>query len=139
MIIVSNSAAQTLTKGQSLTFDLRTLKTGCSEFIQQGSSDVYLKPKGLYLVDFSANVTSSAATTLVRLQVELNGNPLPNTVMDATPTTAGDLWNVSTSTAIDTNAGCCFSINTAYVTITNTGVNPVVVSPGASLRIGRVG
>ena len=39
MVIVSNSAAQTLTTGQSLTFDLRTLKTGCSEYVSDGSSD----------------------------------------------------------------------------------------------------
>ena len=139
MIIVSNSAAQTLTTGQSLTFDLRTLKTGCSEFISQGSSDVYLKPNGLYLVDFSGNVTNQAANALVQLQIQVNGQPLANTIMNATPTTAGDLWNVARSTAVDTKAGCCFSLGTASVSITNTGVSPVIVSPGASLRIGRVG
>lgn len=139
MIIVSNSTAQTLTTGQSLTFDLRTLKTGCSEYATDGGSAVYLKPKGLYLVDFSANVTNSAANALVQLQIEVNGQPLANTIMNATPATAGDLWNVSRATAVDTNVCCCFNIGTAFVSVTNTGANPVVVAPGASLRIGRVG
>ena len=139
MVIVSNSAAQTLTTGQSLTFDLRTLKTGCSEYVSDGSSAVYLKSNGLYLVDFSGNVTNQAANALVQLQITVNGQPLANAIMNATPATAGDLWNVSRNTAVDTKAGCCFNIGTAYVSVTNTGVNPVIVAPGASLRIGRVG
>ena len=138
MIVASNSAAQTLTTGQSMTFDLLK-QTGCSEYVADGTSQVYLKAGGVYLVDFSGNITSTEATTPIQLQISINGSPLADGVMNATPAAAGDLVNVSRATAVNTNPNCCFSIGTAYVTITNTGANPLVVAAGSSRRIGRVG
>lgn len=140
MIVAITSAAQTLEAGQALTFDIFR-KTGCSEYLNAGSTNTYLKPNGLYLVDFSGNVGPTAAAAVpVELTIQFNGAPLQDGAMDATTTAViGNYTNVSRSVAISTHANCCFNIGTAVVTVVNTGTNAVVVAPGSSLRINRVG
>ena len=138
MIIASNTAAQTLTTGQSLVFDsLR--QTGCSELVRQNTTNVYLKSGGLYLVDFSGNVTTDAATTPVQLSLELNGSPVPEGTAQTTIVAAGDIMNISRSTAISTSGNCGFNLQSAYLTLTNNGPNPISVNAGFSIRVGRVG
>lgn len=138
MVVLTNAASQVLEAGQSLVFDsLR--QTGNSEYVPgTGSSQVFLRPNGLYLVDFSANVTNATAATLVQLQAELNGSPLNETLRGFTPSAIGAIGVVGFSTAISTAAGCNFSLGALSLTITNTGDQPVTVT-NPTLRIGRVG
>ena len=138
MIITSTNAAQTLTTGQAVTFSVLR-QTGCSEYFQENSSDIYLKTGGLYLVDVSGNITASAAATPVQLQISFNGSSMADGLMNAVPAAAGDLVNVSRSTAVSTSASCCFKLGTATISVVNTGANPVTIAPGFSVRIGRVG
>lgn len=140
MVVLSNTTAQTLTPGQSLTFD--TLKqTGCSEYVSgTGASQVFLKENGLYLVDFSANIGGPTAATPVQLQLEVNGGPQPETLRISVPAAATtDLNAVSFATAVSTAANCCFDLGSVSLTITNTGANSVIVGVGSSFRIIRVG
>lgn len=138
MVVLSNTAAQTLAAGQSLTFNVLK-QTGCSEYIDgSGSSQVFLKPNGVYLVDFSTNVSSAAAATPVQLQLEMNGAPQAETLRVTTPAAADTLEPLSFATAVDTKANCCFSLGTVSLTVTNTGTNAITVDNPA-FRIVRVG
>ena len=137
MLTASNNAAQTLLAGQSMTFDVLN-QTGCSERTMQAGNAIYLKVNGLYLVDFCANVTTDAAG-VAQLQIEVNGAPLANTIMQTTIAAAGDISNVSATTAIGTRCACGFGNMAHSITVSNTGTGTVIVQPGSSLRIVRVG
>ena len=133
MLVAINQTAQTLEAGQSLTFDLFR-KTGCSEYAYNGA--IYLKGNGLYLVDFSGNISGTAP---LQLAIAFNGTPMQEGVMNASPSAEANLTNVSRSIAINTTTNCCFKLGTGSVTIVNNGTNAVTVAAGSSLRIGRVG
>lgn len=139
MVLLSTNAAATLAANETITFNV-VRQTGNSEYVPGSSANqVFLRANGLYLVDFTATVTSTAAATPVQLQLTVNGSPLPETLRAYTATAAGDLGTLAMSTAISTSAKCCFNLGTVSVTVTNTGANAIVINPGAALRIGRVG
>lgn len=133
MIELSNASAQTLTPGQTITFDTTLLKTGCAEAHRQNSSIVTLRANNaIYEIHFSANISGTTAGA-VQLSVSLDGEPLPETTMISTVTTAGDLENVSTSTLVRTCCGCC-----GRVSVTNTGITNVIVGANSSFFVKRV-
>ena len=133
MIELSNTSEQTLTPGQSLTFDTVILKTGCAEAHRTNSGIVTLRADcAIYEVHFAANL-SGTATGPVQLSITLDGEPLPETTMINTVGTAGDLDNVATATLIRTGCGCCGRVNVA-----NTGTSDVVVGANPALFIKRV-
>lgn len=140
MVLVTNTTALTLAAGQSLTFNA-VKQTGCSEYTGGSStgSQVYLKPNGMYIIDFSGTVSSTVAATVVQLQLAVNGAPQPETLRQTTITAALDLANLAFGTAVSTAGNCCFNIGSPSITVTNTGTTAVVVQPGWSLRIARVG
>lgn len=136
MIIVSNPTAQTLEAGQSLIFAVLR-QTGCSEALRPNTSNIYLKPNGMYHLQFNANVSSAAAGALT-LSLAVNGDTLPETTSTTTIAAANDVGNVSGSTAIATCSS--FPISGYYVTLTNTGANAVTIAAGsASVKISRRG
>lgn len=139
MVVLYTTTTQTLTTGQSVTFNgLR--KTGCSEYVRgTAPQQVFLKPDGLYLLDFSGDVTGATAATPVQIQAELSGAPIPETLRTSVPAAANDLNSVSAATAVSTAANCCFDLGSLNVTVTNTGVNPITIGPGFALRIVRAG
>lgn len=133
MIELSNTTAQTLSPGQSLTFDSVLLKSRYGEAHRANSSIVTLKADcAIYEVHFAGNVSGTAAGP-VQLSVTLDGEPLVETTMVSTITTAGDANNVATATLIRTGCGCC-----GRVSVQNTGTSDVVVSPNTALFIKRV-
>lgn len=133
MIELSNTIAQTIAPGQSITFDTVILKTGCAETHRTNSGIVTLRAKcGLYEVRFSANISGTAAGP-VQLAIELDGEPIAETTMISTVTTAGDPNNVSADTFIRTDCGCC-----GRVTVVNTGTADVVVSPNPAFLVKRI-
>lgn len=139
MIVLYTTTTQTLTTGQSIVFQ-GVRKTGCSEYVPgTNPSQVYLAPNGQYLVDYSGDVGGSTAATPVQLQVTANGSAIPETLRTSVPAAVGDLNAISAGTGVSTKANCCFSIGTASLSVTNTGTNPIVIGPGFTLRIGRVG
>ena len=75
MIVLSNSTEQTLSPGQSLTFDLVKLHTGCAERHRPGTGSVKLRCNGVYEVYFGGNI-GGHASGLAQLLVELCGDPL---------------------------------------------------------------
>ena len=133
MIELSNTTAQTLSPGQSLTFDSVLLKSGCSEAHRTNSSIVTLRADcAIYEVHFAGNVSGTAAGP-VQLSVTLDGETLAETTMISTVTTAADANNVATATLIKTGCGCC-----GRVGVQNTGTSDVVVGPNTALFVKRV-
>lgn len=133
MIELSNTTAQTIAAGQSLTFDTVILKTGCAETHRTNSGIVTLKANNaVYEIHFAANVSGTAAGP-VQIALALDGEPLVETTMISTVTTAGDFNNVATGTLIKTGCGCC-----GRITVTNTGASDVIVGANPALFVKRV-
>lgn len=133
MIELSNTTVQTLAAGQSLTFDTVILKTGCAEAHRTNSGIVTLRANcGIYEIHFTANVTSTVAGP-VQLIIDLDGEPLQETLMNSTVTTAGDANNVAAATLIRTGCDCCSRVN-----VTNNGTTDVTVSANPALFVKRV-
>lgn len=133
MIELSNTAAQTIAPGQSLTFDTVLLKTGCAEAHRTNSGIVTLKADcAVYEIHFAANISATAAGT-AQLAISLDGEPLVETTMINTISTAGDPDNAATATLVKTGCGCCGKIS-----VTNTGTTSVIVSANPALFVKRV-
>lgn len=136
MIVLSNSAAQTLAAGQSLTFDVTVTKSGCAEHHRTNSSSVQLCAKnGLYDIFFKGNVTGATAGTTVQLAMASGGDILAETVMQSTPSTEALYNNVSAKTLIRTS--CCDGDN--RITVINNGTTAITVGPNTALVVQRKG
>lgn len=133
MIELSNTTAQTISSGQSLTFDTVILKSGCAEAHRTNSGIITLRAAcAIYEVHFAANISGTAAGP-VQLVITLDGEPLVETTMISTVTTAADPNNVATATLIKTGRDCC-----GRISVRNTGASDVVVSPNPALFVKRV-
>lgn len=133
MIELSNTAAQTIAPGQSLTFDTVLLKTGCAEAHRTSSGIITLKANcAVYEIHFAANISATTAGT-AQLAISLDGEPLLETTMINSIGTAGDPENAATATLVKTGCGCCGKIS-----VTNTGTTSVIVSPNPALFVKRV-
>lgn len=133
MIILSNSTEQTLTTGQSITFDTVVLHSGCSECHRGGSSSVKLKSNGIYQISFNGNMAGGTAAEL-NLALQLGGETLPETTMTVVPGTATtEIFNVSTQTAV---RNCCGDYD--RVTVTNIGTTSIIIQPNTNLFIRRI-
>lgn len=132
MIVLSNTLAQTLAVGESITFDRVILHTGCGECHRANSQSVKMRAHGIYEIHFSGNISGTAANP-VQLSILVGGEPLPETTMIVTPAAAGDQFNVATATAVK---NCCGDYD--RVTITNTGTAPVLVETDTLLFVKRV-
>lgn len=130
MIVLSNSAKQSLAPGQSIVFDLEVFRSGNTECHRDGSSAVSLKCAGVYAVGFHGNITSTVAGP-VQLGILFDGEVLPETTMISTPSTVGNVNNVGTETLVKNCCGC------AKVTVTNTGTSTVVINPNTALVISK--
>ena len=131
MIVLSNSTEQTLSPGQSLTFDLTKLHTGCAECHRAGTGSVKLRCNGVYEVYFGGNI-GGTASGLVQLVIELGGDPLLETTMKSIVSAPGDFNSVSRGTYVK---NCCGDYD--RITVTNNGNSTVVVDANAVLKIGR--
>lgn len=132
MIVLSNSATQTLAPGQSMTFDLTVLHTGCAECHRQGSSGIKLRNQGIYELMFHGNIGATAVGT-ASLRLKAGGEDLPETTMIATVDTVGALYNVSTATLLK---NCCGDND--RITVTNVGTTSVVIAPNSSFIAKRL-
>lgn len=67
MILLTNTIAQTIEPGDSVTFDEVILHSGCGECHRKGSGSVKLRCNGVYELHFSANIGGETAATAVQL------------------------------------------------------------------------
>lgn len=136
MIEVTNLTAQTLQPGQAITFNNVLHHSGCWEcYSKQIPTSVKLKaPRcAQYQVEFSGNVSSATAGSAMQLAIAIGGQPLIETAMNSTPSTANVLNNIGTGTYIVMD---CAELD--RVSVVNTGAVPVTLAPNANLRIRRV-
>lgn len=131
MIVLSNSAEQTLLAGQSIVFDLVKLHSGCAECHRAGSNSVKMKQNGIYEVAFSGNIGGTVAGP-VQLSIQVGGETLAETTMISTAGAVGDLNNVAAQTRV---RNCCGDYD--RITVTNTGTSDVVVGANSALVVGR--
>ena len=135
MIVLSNTIAQTLAPGQSLTFDTVIMHTGCAECYRKNSGSVILRAQNaIYECQFGANIGSDTAASDAQIALELDGSPLLETTMISVTTTAGDLNKVSCDTAVKTCG--CGGANS--ITVVNTGPTTVNIGANACLFVKRV-
>lgn len=135
MIVLSNTIAQTLAPGQSLTFDTVVLHTGCGECHRANSGSVNLRAnQGIYECQFRANIGAETAGDAAQIALDLDGSPLLETTMISTTAAADDLNNVCCQTAVKT---CCCGGNDT-ITVTNTGTTTITVGANPCLYIKRV-
>lgn len=133
MIVLTNSAAVTLTTGQSMTFDTVVLKSGCGECYRNGTGSIKMKYNGIYEAKFDGNVTGATAATPVTLALQLGGDTLKETTMIYTPAAENAVGNVGCQTAI---RNCCGDYD--RVTVTNIGTEAATISANAMLMVKRV-
>lgn len=135
MIVLSNSTDQTLQPGQLATFNLTVLHTGCAECHRDNTGAVGLRANNaVYAIDFHCNVSGATAALPLQLAIAMNGAPLLETTMISTPSAADVFNNIGTSTKIST---CCSQGGGGFVTVMNTGVNPVTIGANPNLTIKR--
>lgn len=135
MISLSNTSAQTLAPGQTLTFNNVIFKSRCgSESWRNGTGLVKMRSDcGIYEIAFNANVTGATAASAVQLSMSLSGATLPETTAVYTPATANAVGHISTSTIVKNSCG-----DYDNVTIVNTGANPIIVSANANIFVRRI-
>ena len=145
MIVLSNSAAQVIPVGGTVTFNLTVIHTGCdrngcggSEYHRQGSGVVRLRGKSrscpsIFDVFFKGNITSEGAGTDVRLAIAIDGTPLNETTMVTTVGTANSFENMAAMTALKVCPGKDVSLS-----VTNTGTTPVTLDANSALYIRRI-
>ena len=134
MIVLSNTAQQTIAVGSSLTFNTVILHTGTGQCYRSGTGSVKMKSNGVYQVHFSANVGGGTADTAVQLNLAVGGENLPQTTMISVPATATTQFNnVSCTTAIK---NCCYDYD--RITVVNTGTIPIIIDSNPVLYIRRV-
>lgn len=130
MIVLSNSAAQTLEPGQAIVFDRVVQKSGCGECHKDGSPSVRLKGN-LYEVAFTGNIGSVAAGP-AQISIQNGGETLPETTRITPTAAAGDLSSVATDTVLEI---CCCDYS--RLTVVNTGTAAITVGPGTAFKIVR--
>lgn len=145
MIVLSNSAAEVIPAGGTVTFDLTVLHTGCdpngcggSEYHRQNSGAVRLRGKSrccpsIFDVFFKGNVTTATAGTEVQLAIAIDGTPLAETMMNETIGMANSFKNMAAMTALKVHPGKDVSLS-----VTNTGAVPVTLDANSALYIRRI-
>lgn len=133
MIELSNTTAETLAAGQSITFNTTLLKTGYGECHRTGSGSVRMNNKGIYEVHFSGNITGATAGTAVELSLQIGDETLPTTTMISVPAAANDHNAVSTSVLI---SNCCADYG--RIKVTNTGSTQLTVAANSLFWVKRV-
>lgn len=139
MLLVSNDAAQTLAAGESATFSVLRQTGSCnrnqrSEILSQNNSSILLRSGGLYEVGFHANVTGTT-TDPVELSLQFAGGTLAETTSVYTPAAANAVGQIGAQTYV----GTMFPASSFTLTLTNTGANPITISPNAFMYARRVG
>lgn len=133
MIVLSNLSAQVIAPGQAVTFNELKLKSGnCECWNKQLPNSVKLKAQGIYSLGFSGNVSVATVGQSAQLAIAVAGQPLVETAMNSTPSTANVLNNISTETRY---RNCCCDMD--RISVINTGTAPLTLAPNSALVIER--
>lgn len=130
MIVLSNSACQTVNPGQAVNFDSVLLHTGNAEFHRKGSPAIKLRCRGIYEVNFSGNIASTEKSP-IQLSVAVDGNALPESTMISSPQTTNMPNNISTSFPLQNCCAC------TPITIVNDGELPLILEANSVFYVAR--
>lgn len=131
MIVLSNTAAQTLQPGQALVFDRVVSRSGCGECHRANGNSVKLCRKNVtYDVSMSANIRGTAVGSVVDIGLALGTDILRETVMESTTPSITGFNNVATRTYLK---NCCCDFD--RLSLVNVGTTPVVVGANTALAI----
>lgn len=134
MIALTNSTNQVLAAGQSATFDIVILHTGCAECHRKNSGSINLtKSNATYRISFNANIGGTAEGP-AQIGITLDGSPLSETNCIVTTAAAGDLDTAAASTFVKT---CCCG-NPGTILLTNTGTTEINIGENPNLNVERV-
>lgn len=137
MLVLSNSAVQTITANANATFNTILLKTGSGcECNNRGINRLPHVSAGIWEIEFHGNMAAAAANTALTVALAVDGIVLPETTMTITSTAAGDVYNVNASTLVKINGCKC---NSSTVTLVNTGAATVTLAANPALILKRVG
>lgn len=135
MIELSNRVAQTIQPGQVVVFDRVVTRAGSGEcWNRQLPNSVKLSRNNVYSLEFHGNVSTPTAGTPMQLAIAVGGQPLVETAMNSTPSTANALNNIGTRTMFQV---CCCDMD--RVTVMNTGAVPVTLAPNPSFIVSSAG
>lgn len=132
MIVLSNTTAQTLAVGESITFNLVVLHTGNGECHRANTKSVKLRQFGIYDVSFNGNVSVATAGGQAILAIQAGGETLPETTIISTSSAAGEVNNVAARTRVK---NCCCDYD--RLTVTNIGTEAVTVEANSSFNVRR--
>ena len=96
-------------------------------------NSVKLCGKGIWEVHFTGNVTSATAGDTVQMAVGVANQPLVETAMNTSITTANALANISTETLIPI---CCCDLD--RLSVINSGTTTVTIAPNTAFVLKRV-
>lgn len=130
-----NVATQTVASQGLVLFNLNRVSVGCSINHTPSTGVFSLAGPGVYQVSFSAVVAIPAATpvTAISLVYNLDGREVPGTELSVTPSAAGELHTVATTSVIEVLKNM-----TSVLMIVNNGTNPVEISQ-ANVSIIKLG
>lgn len=130
MFTATNTTEQVLLPGQSITFDLVMLHTGCcprAERHRKGSANVVLVNGDIFNIDFSANIAGQAAGQ-IQLSVFLDGEALTAGNMITTAAAANNIYNVSRPGIKVRKFGC-----SSTVSVRNNGTTNIILPAKSAL------
>lgn len=134
MILLTNSTAQTLAPGESVSFDTVLIKTGFGECHRKGSNAVKLHHGGVYEIHFNANVGGTVADSAVGLTIMLGDERLTETGMVSVPAIANTEYNnVAATTAV---RNCCCDYD--RITVMNTAATTILIDANPALLIHQI-
>lgn len=133
MISLTNSAAQTLAAGASMTFDTKVFQTGVGECFRNGTGSVKLRSAGIYEVHFHGAISSATAGATSKLILQLGGVSIPESSMQAVSTAANDAHTVSVNVPVRNFCG-----DYDRITVINAGTDAVTIEARPELFIKRI-
>lgn len=133
MIVLTNTAAQTLTSGQLISFNSKQWQTGNGECYYPGSGSVKMRNKGIYKVGFKANVSGGTAGTAVQLAIAVDGVTLAGTTLIYTPASDGAIGNVYCEIPV---RNCCCDFD--RVSVINNGTMDITIEANPLFWVRRI-
>lgn len=132
MIVLSNTAAQTLTPGESLIFDNTVIQSGSAEHHADNSASVLMLKPGMYEIHFTGNVAGVKDESAMMLGVRVGSNTLSETTMMTTACIKECYSNVASATIVRCET------KGMDIGVTNIGTTPITIAPYSSIFVKRV-
>ena len=132
MIVLSNTAAQTLTPGESLIFDNTVIQSGSAEHHADNSASVLMLKPGMYEIHFTGNVAGVTDESTMMLGVRVGSNTLSETTMMKTACLKECYSNVASATIVRCET------KSMDIGVTNIGTTPITIAPHSSIFVKRV-